>query len=145
MAIHIMSQVFDPWQAITAHQQQANLGKQMGATATFVGTMRDTNDGQPILQMNLEHYPKMTERYLADIEKKARQKWHLLDSLIMHRVGMIYPKDTITLIACWSVHRHNALDACNWLLENLKHRAPLWKKETSQTGSHWVKHNTHGY
>ena len=143
MSVYIMPQPFDPWQSIAAHQNQAQLGKQMGATAIFVGTMRDINNHQPILQMTLEYYPEMTARYLANIKQQAQKKWPLLDSLIIHRVGTIYPADTITLIACWSVHRHSALAACNWLLENLKYHAPFWKKEVSKTGSYWLSDNPH--
>ena len=144
MSVYISEQPFNPWQAITEHQQQSSLDKQFGATATFVGTMRDFNDDSDVSQMVLEHYPDMTQRYLDKLELEAKQRWDLLDSLIIHRVGEINPADPIVLIACWSAHRRAALDACNWLIEELKHNAPFWKKETRFDGERWVEQNTDG-
>jgi molybdopterin synthase catalytic subunit len=86
----------------------------------------------------------MTTRYLSKLEAEAREKWPLQDCLIVHRVGDIYPADAIVVIACWSAHRRAALDACNWLIEELKHRAPFWKQEFGPDGAHWVEENTNG-
>jgi len=144
MAVVIAEKAFDPWQEIVQHQQQSDLGKQFGATATFIGSMRDFNDNADVSEMVLEHYPAMTEHYLATLEQQARQDWQVLDVLIMHRVGKIEPADPIVLIACWSAHRRAALDACNHLIEALKQNAPFWKKETGKAGEHWVEHNTDG-
>ncbi|HEC58451.1 hypothetical protein LCGC14_0473070 [marine sediment metagenome] len=144
MSIYIEQQAFDPWQAIIDHQQQSDLNKQFGATATFIGSMRDFNEDADVSQMVLEHYPAMTERYLNQLEQQARERWDLLDILIIHRVGDIKPADPIVLIACWSAHRRASLDACSWLIEALKHQAPFWKKETRQDGEHWVESNTDG-
>ena len=144
MSIHIAETAFDPWQEIQQHQQSTSIAKQFGATATFIGSMRDFNDNADVSQMVLEHYPAMTQHYLEQLEQQAQQQWDLLDSLIIHRVGDINPADPIVLIACWSAHRRAALDACNWLIEELKHKAPFWKKETRQAGEHWVEHNTDG-
>jgi molybdopterin synthase catalytic subunit len=144
MSAHLSLQPFDPWQAIAEHQHKSALGKQFGATATFIGSMRDFNDGANVTGMVLEHYPEMTQRYLDKLEQQAQQKWGLLDSLIIHRVGEISLADPIVLIACWSTHRRAALDACNWLIEELKHNAPFWKKETRQDGDRWVELNTDG-
>lgn len=144
MSAHIAEQPFDPWQKITEHQQQSALNNQFGATATFIGTMRDFNDNADVSQMALEHYPEMTQHYLDKLEQQAQQRWELLDSLIIHRVGEINPADPIVLIACWSAHRRAALDACAWLIEELKHKAPFWKKETTPDGEHWVEQNTDG-
>lgn len=144
MSTHIEQQTFDPWQAIIRHQQQSALGKQFGATATFIGSMRDFNDDIDVSHMVLEHYPAMTQRYLNQLEQQAKQRWNLLDTLIIHRVGDINPADPIVLIACWSAHRRAALDACSWLIEELKHQAPFWKKETRQDGERWVENNTNG-
>ena len=144
MSSHISEQPFNPWQSITDHQQQSSLHKQFGATATFIGSMRDFNDDADVSQMVLEHYPEMTQRYLDKLELEAKQRWDLLDSLIIHRVGEINPADPIVLIACWSAHRRAALDACNWLIEELKSKAPFWKKETRLDGERWVEHNTDG-
>ena len=144
MSTHISLQAFDPWRAIAEHQQQSALDKQFGATTSFVGTMRDFNDSANVSRMVLEHYPEMTQHYLEQLENQAQQKWELLDSLIIHRVGEITPADPIVLIACWSAHRRAALDACSWLIEELKHNAPFWKKESGQNGDRWVEKNTDG-
>lgn len=145
MTILISSASFNPWQAISDHQQHSALHNQFGATATFIGTMRDFNDNAGVSQMVLEHYPAMTTRYLNKLEQEAKQRWPLLDCLIIHRVGEINPADPIVLIACWSAHRRAALDACSWLIEELKHKAPFWKKETRHDGDRWVDHNTDGF
>lgn len=145
MTTHIAESTFDPWQAISEQQQQSGLNKQFGATATFIGTMRDFNENTDVSRMVLEHYPEMTQRYLDKLEQQAKQRWDLLGILIVHRIGIINPADPIVLIACWSVHRRAALDACNWLIEELKHHAPFWKKETRQDGDRWVEHNTDGF
>lgn len=144
MSSHIEQHSFDPWQAIINHQQKSALGKQFGATATFIGSMRDFNDDTDVSHMVLEHYPAMTQRYLAQLEQQATQRWTLLDTLIIHRVGDIDPAEPIVLIACWSAHRRASLEACSWLIEELKHKAPFWKKETRQDGERWVESNTDG-
>jgi len=146
MASHIIESSFDPWQRIQQHQAESNLAKQFGATATFVGSMRDFNDGDDVSAMTLEHYPAMTQRYLDKLEADAKQQWPaLLDCLIIHRVGDLNPSDPIVLIACWSAHRRAALDATSWLIEALKTQAPFWKKETRQDGAQWVEKNTDGH
>jgi molybdopterin synthase catalytic subunit len=144
MACKIVETAFEPWQEINQHQRQSNIAKQFGATATFLGSMRDFNDNADVSGMYLEHYPEMTARYLEKLEFEARQQWPLLDCLIIHRVGQINPADPIVLIACWSAHRRAALDACSWLIEELKQRAPFWKKETRKEGTRWVEKNTDG-
>jgi len=146
MASFISEVPFEPWQTIQTHQQNSELNTQFGATATFIGTMRDFNENEVVSVMSLEHYPAMTERYLAKLEQQAKQKWPaLLDCLIVHRVGEIKPADPIVLIACWSAHRRAALDATSWLIEELKHQAPFWKKETRPDGETWVESNTDGH
>jgi len=145
MSTHILAYPFDPFHSIIEHQRQSELDKQFGATATFIGTMRDFNDQADVSSMVLEHYPEMTQNYLDKLEQQARQRWDLLDCLIIHRVGRINPANPIVLIACWSAHRRAALDACNWLIEELKHNAPLWKKESRPEGDRWVEKNTDGF
>ena len=144
MSTHISPQPFDPWHEIAAHQKQSMLDSQFGATASFIGTMRDFNENVDVSKMVLEYYPEMTQHYLDNLEQQAKLKWALLDTLIIHRVGEINPADPIVLISCWSAHRRAALDACNWLIEELKHNAPFWKKETRQNGEHWIEQNTDG-
>jgi len=144
MTVLISEQSLDPWQLISQHQQSSQLASQFGATATFIGSMRDFNDDATVTEMVLEHYPEMTQRYLEKLEADARDKWPIIDCLIAHRVGHINPADAIVIIACWSAHRRAALDACNSLIEELKFNAPFWKKESRADGDVWVEHNTAG-
>ena len=144
MATHIIEHIFDPWQTIAEYQSKTSCHKQFGATATFIGTMRDFNDSADVSAMTLEHYPAMTQHYLDKLIDEANTKWDLLDTLIVHRIGEIKPAEPIMLIACWSAHRRASLDACSWLIEELKHRAPFWKKETTPNGERWVEKNTNG-
>lgn len=146
MAVDIRAHAFEPWQALQAHQDASLKPGQFGATATFVGTMRDFNEGDDIRSMTLEHYPGMTESQLQLIIEDARRQWPLQDVLLVHRVGDIEPGQPIVLVACWSAHRAAAFDACRFLMEALKSRAPFWKKETLADHSHrWVEKNTCGY
>ncbi|MGF1561344.1 MAG: molybdenum cofactor biosynthesis protein MoaE [Geminicoccaceae bacterium] len=112
----------------------------IGAVASFVGLVRDTAKGQPITAMTLEHYPGMTEAKLADIEAQAQARWPLQASLIVHRVGRMQPGEGIVLVLTASPHRAAALDACAFLIDWLKTKAPFWKCETLADGSeHWVE------
>jgi len=116
-----------------------------GATASFVGTMRDFNEGDDVATLFLEHYPKMTEQQLQGLVDKAYDQWSILHSLIIHRVGLIHPGEPIVLVAVWSAHRAAAFDACRFLMESLKSTAPFWKKEELSNGSQrWVGKNTKG-
>lgn len=145
MTVEIREQAFDPWQLLREYEQshRDEHGGQFGATAVFVGTMRDFNEGDQVSAMNLEHYPGMTERHLQAICDEATQRWELLDTLIVHRVGDIQPADSIVLVAVWSAHRADAFDASRYLMEELKSRAPFWKKEQLSEGeSRWVEKNT---
>lgn len=144
MKVGIRSEPFDPWQAIGDHQQAMGRAGEYGASAVFVGTMRDFNEGDTVKGMTLEHYPGMTEQYLEKISREAIDRWDLLDTLVIHRVGDLQPNDPIVLVAAWSAHRGAAFEACRFLIEALKSRAPFWKKETLPEGSRWVEHNTPG-
>ncbi|WP_455219665.1 molybdenum cofactor biosynthesis protein MoaE [Kaarinaea lacus] len=137
---------FDAWQELHSYQESfTSLKGQYGAASVFVGTMRDMNDSQSIESMFLEHYPEMTSRYLDNIANEALAKWNILDTYIVHRVGNIKPDDTIVLIAVWSAHRKEAFEACRYIIEELKHRAPFWKKETlTDKSEQWVTTNTAG-
>ena len=115
---------------------------QIGAIATFVGLVRDIADKDTISAMVLEHYPGMTEKQLADIEHEANQRWDLNSSLIIHRYGRLEPGDNIVLVACASSHRENAFDACHFLIDWLKTRAPFWKLEETSEGARWVEAKT---
>jgi len=111
----------------------------VGAIASFVGLARDLNEGREVLEMTLEHYPGMTERALEDIVSQARQRWDIIDALIVHRIGAIAPLEQIVLVAVTSMHRHNAFEACRFLIDYLKTDAPFWKKERTPDGSRWVE------
>lgn len=120
-------------------------GISFGATASFVGTMRDVNEGDAVQKMVLEHYPGMTERHLERIVETAQQRWQFLDALIIHRTGEVLPADPIVLVAVWAAHRGAAFDACREVTEALKSGVPLWKKETLDHRERWVERNTSGY
>jgi molybdopterin synthase catalytic subunit len=144
--VHLRGTAFDPWEelsryraATTAHRPGA-----YGATACFVGTMRDFNQGDSVCSLSLEHYPGMTERQLERLQVQAHQRWSLVDSLIVHRYGEVFPGEPLVVVATWSVHRAAALEACRFLIEELKARAPFWKLERLPTGQRWVEHNTPG-
>lgn len=143
MASCLKSEAFDPYEELQAYQAQAFTPGQVGATATFVGTMRDYNGGA-VTGMTLEHYPGMTERHLDEICARAGARWTLLDVLVVHRVGEIRPGETIVLVAVWSGHRAEAFEACRFIMEDLKSKAPFWKKETLASGTRWVTGNTRG-
>ena len=145
MSINLTSQAFDPWQSLAEYQAQQLAGK-YGATAVFVGTMRDFNQGDGVVGMTLEHYPGMTEKQLALIVEQANQQWVLMDTLLIHRIGDVVPDDSLVLVAAWSAHRGDAFDACRFIMEALKKQAPFWKKERLASGEvRWVESNSNGY
>lgn len=135
---------FDPWQEILLFQKNHLEGlASYGATASFVGTMRDFNEGDDVVEMTLEHYPQMTQKQLASIIDYSISTWPIQHVLLSHRVGLIKPADPIVLIAVWSAHRAAAFDACRHIMEDLKHKAPFWKRESLLSGgSRWVSENT---
>lgn len=143
MRVDLRADSFEPYQALQDYQEQLTTG-QYGATSVFVGSMRDFNEGDDVKKMWLEHYPGMTEKHLQAIADEALQKWDLQDILLVHRVGEINPGDPIVLVATWSAHRAAAFDATRYLMEELKSRAPFWKKEQLDSSSRWVDKNTPG-
>ncbi len=145
MAVELLFKKLEPWDLLHTHEIRSTHSGAVGATATFVGTMRDFNEGAAVERMFLEHYPGMTEKHLAGIEALARQRWKLCDVLIAHRIGDITPGEAIVLVAVWSAHRAAAFEACRFIMEDLKSRAPFWKKETTAHGERWVTRNTPGY
>lgn len=146
MAVSLLEAPFDPWRELSRHEAgQAGLAAKFGATASFVGTLRDFNEGDTVHGMFLEHYPGMTEKALEQIAAEAAGRWPLLDCLVIHRVGHIEPGEAIVLVAVWTSHRGDAFDACRHIMEALKSRAPFWKRETLQRGQRWVESNTDGY
>ncbi len=145
MPAEIRTTPFDPWHETQSYQTTRLEAGKYGATASFVGTMRDFNQGDNVTSMTLEHYPGMTEQHLEKICTEAIERWELLDCLILHRVGKIEPNEPIVLTVAWSAHRKAAFEACRYLMEELKSRAPFWKKEGLEEGHRWVDKNTPGY
>lgn len=146
MKVEIRPQGYDPWREIAEFENiSAELGPgSFGASAVFVGTMRDFNEGDPVTSMLLEHYPGMTESQLEKLAADAIESHRLLDILLLHRVGEIRPNDPIVLVAAWSAHRKAAFDACREVMELLKSKATFWKKEQLAEGARWVEKNTPG-
>jgi molybdopterin synthase catalytic subunit len=110
-----------------------------GAVASFVGRVRETNDDHSIKQLELEHYPGMTEKVMHEVLLDAQGRWPLLGARVIHRVGALSPGDNIVLVLTSSAHRHAALDACAFIMDHLKTRATFWKKEQTPEGQRWVK------
>jgi len=110
----------------------------VGALASFLGLVRDINDGTSVSEMTLEHYPGMTEKALEEIVVEARSRWDIYDALVIHRVGPLKPCDQIVLVAVTSAHRGEAFAACEFIMDYLKTRAPFWKKEATPDGGRWV-------
>ena len=110
----------------------------IGAVVSFVGTVRDMNDGDQVAELELEHYPGMTERSLEDIVEQARARWPLYGALVVHRIGPMKPQEQIVLVACSSAHRGEAFAACEFIMDYLKTDAPFWKKEQTPNGARWV-------
>ncbi|HLO62482.1 MAG TPA: molybdopterin synthase catalytic subunit MoaE [Azonexus sp.] len=110
----------------------------VGALASFLGLVRDLNDGASISEMTLEHYPGMTEKALEGIVAEAKGRWDIYDALVIHRVGPLKPCDQIVLVGVTSAHRGEAFAACEFIMDFLKTRAPFWKKEVTPDGGRWV-------
>lgn len=110
----------------------------VGALAAFVGVARDVNDGDAVSTLALEHYPGMTEKALEAICARARERWDLIDVLVVHRVGELRPTDQIVLVAVTSAHRGEAFAACEFVMDYLKTEAPFWKRERTPGGERWV-------
>ena len=145
MTVEILDRAFDPWHYLAEYRNKgAQRSGQYGATAVFVGTMRDFNQDEPVQGMVLEHYPGMTESHLEKISQEAVRRWDLIDSLIVHRVGELLPGEPIVLVAVWSAHRKAAFEASRYVMEELKSKAPFWKKEQLREGARWVERNTPG-
>ena len=136
MAIRIQTAAFDPG-AETNAMHAANTG--VGAVVTFTGYVRDFNDGRDVAGMFLEHYPGMTEKALGKIVLEAGQRWPLLKLQVIHRVGALEPGEPIVFVGVASAHRKAAFQACDFVMDYLKTRAPFWKKEHTADGARWVE------
>ncbi|MCY4220952.1 MAG: molybdenum cofactor biosynthesis protein MoaE [Thiotrichales bacterium] len=134
--VRIQEEPFDAG-ALIAETHSAN--PKVGAVATFLGLVRDINAGADVAEMTLEHYPGMTERAIENICRDAAARWEILDTRIVHRVGTLRPTDPIVIVVVASGHRRDALDACAFIMDFLKTRAPFWKKERTGDGERWVQ------
>ena len=134
-AVRVQTGDFDLTTDIAALRQQ---DPRVGAVVSFVGTVRDMNEGAQVSEMELEHYPGMTERALEDIVAKAQARWPLYNALVIHRVGPLAPLEQIVLVAVSAAHRGEAFAACEFIIDYLKTDAPFWKKEQTPDGARWV-------
>lgn len=134
--IRVQAEPFD----LTAEQQAIYRDNpSIGGLVTFVGLMRDINEGDQVTRMVLEHYPGMTEQALQQIAGEAAARWDLEGIRVIHRVGELQPQDPIVLVAVASRHRGEAFRACEFLIDYLKTKAPFWKKEITGDGERWVE------
>lgn len=135
ISVKVQSADFDLGQIVKDMRQQS---AQVGAIASFVGTVRDINDNQQVATLELEHYPGMTEKSIQAICEQADQRWQLFATTVIHRVGKLAPTDQIVVVAVSSMHRGDAFDACEFIMDYLKTQAPFWKKELTPQGERWV-------
>ncbi|WP_298208406.1 molybdenum cofactor biosynthesis protein MoaE [Acidovorax sp.] len=112
--------------------------KGVGAVCSFVGTVRDRNEGDTVSSMELEHYPGMTEKSIEAMVDEAFGRFNILGARVVHRVGLLQPLDQIVLVAVTSAHRGQSFQACEFLMDYLKTQAPFWKKEETAQGARWV-------
>lgn len=136
MTVQVQTELFDLGE-LTRSLHSEDPG--VGAVATFVGYVRDLNQGDQVSELFLEHYPGMTERSLQQIIDQAYQRWPLQRVTIVHRVGALKVGEPIVFVGVASEHRQEAFDACNFLMDYLKTRAPFWKREHTPSGERWVE------
>jgi len=134
--VSVQPQDFDTGAEISALHRR---NPQVGAVASFIGTVRDVNEGAGVASMTLEHYPGMTEKALAKIIDEARARWQVLDCTVIHRVGTLQPTEQIVFVGVASAHRGDAFAACAFIMDYLKTQAPFWKKEDTPQGARWVE------
>jgi molybdopterin synthase catalytic subunit len=135
----LVEKAFDPWEEITHHlSERPALAGKFGATAVFVGTLRDFNGGSAVQAMTLEHYAPMTQKYLERVAEEASARWPIKDVLVIHRYGELRPNEPIVCVAVWAAHRDATFTACRYIIDELKTRAPFWKQELTAQGRRWV-------
>ena len=136
MTVRVQTQDFDAGEEIAALRRG---NPKVGAVASFIGVVRDLNEGGTVAEMSLEHYPGMTERAIEEIVTQAHGRWNIFDALVIHRVGTLKPTDQIVLVVVTGGHRGEAFAACEFIMDYLKTRAPFWKKEKTTAGERWVE------
>lgn len=135
MTVRVQTQDFDTGFEISILR---NARKDTGAVVSFIGQVRDLNEGDTVSQLTLEHYPGMTEKALEAIVSQAQDRWDIFDVIVIHRVGTLQPTDQIVFVAVSSAHRGEAFKACEFIMDYLKTVAPFWKKEVTSAGERWV-------
>jgi molybdopterin synthase catalytic subunit len=135
MTVRIQAEDFD---LSTEVAQLRAANPKVGAVVTFVGTVRDLNEGERVAEMELEHYPGMTEQSINTIIEQAKQRWPVSGALVIHRIGPLKPMEQIVLVAVMGAHRGEAFAACEFIIDYLKTEAPFWKKEQTPAGARWV-------
>jgi molybdopterin synthase catalytic subunit len=136
MAVRVQAEDFD----VGAELAALTAGRtDVGAVASFVGLVRDVHGAETVAAMTLEHYPGMTEKALAAIEAEARARWPLQGVVVVHRFGRLLPGDRIVMVGVASAHRRAAFEACDFLMDWLKTKAPFWKQEETPAGARWVE------
>src|ERR1700690_795228 len=136
MAVRVQREDFDIGAEIAAFRRA---DPAIGAIASFIGLVRDANEGDAVAGMTLEHYPGMTEKALAGMVAEAKGPWDIIDALLIHRVGELKPLDQIVLVVAAGAHRGAAFAACEFMMDYLKTQAPFWKKEQTAQGARWVE------
>ncbi len=142
MKVFVTKEALDPYKEVQEHEKTLPAGKH-GGVVVFVGAMRDFNDGENVKSLSLDHYPGMTERHIEKVCQEAMDEWDVMDTLVVHRVGDMVPTDPMVVVAAWAAHRKDSFDACRYIINYLKERAPFWKCEiTTEGNKHWVEHNS---
>ena len=139
MTVRIQTGDFDAGAEIAALRRG---NAKVGGVASFIGVVRDMNEGDAVTEMTLEHYPGMTEKAIEEIVGQAKGRWSIYDALVIHRIGRLQPTDQIVLVVVTSAHRGDAFAACEFIMDYLKTRAPFWKKEQGGAGTRWVEART---
>jgi molybdopterin synthase catalytic subunit len=139
MTVRIQTADFDVSAEIAALRRG---NPKIGGVASFLGVVRDVNEGDAVADMTLEHYPGMTEKAIEAIVGQAKERWNIYDALVIHRVGCLKPTDQIVLVVVTSAHRGDAFAACEFIMDYLKTQAPFWKKEQGGSGARWVDART---
>ena len=134
-SVSIQTHDFDVSHELAALRQS---DVRVGAVCSFVGTVRERNEGSAVTSMELEHYPGMTEKAIAAMLVEAQKRFDIYAARVIHRVGLLQPLDQIVLVAVTSAHRGESFKACEFLMDYLKTQAPFWKKEATPDGARWV-------
>ncbi len=133
--VSIQTQDFDVSQELAALRAG---DARVGAVCSFLGTVRERNDGSSVASMELEHYPGMTEKSISAMMEEAKKRFDIFAARVIHRVGLLHPEDQIVFVAVTSAHRGESFKACEFLMDYLKTQAPFWKKEVTPEGARWV-------